>query len=120
MEVVASKFRNAAGVLDGRLRDPWGTPYAIFGSTKSEVANGDYNDQVVFVNYLDPANTVRAYRGPASGYNKGSIQIISAGPNAKFGRGGLYTPGLNDWLTTGPGGDDLSNFKSYPLASDND
>ncbi len=118
MEVNGKKFTNAkSGVMDGRLRDPWGTPYAVLGAIR---VGQDYHPEVTYADFEDPTNKLTAYFTATGYYNKGGVQIISAGPNRRFGPGGKYTPGADEWATSKTGGDDLANFKKDQLSADGD
>ncbi len=90
---------------DGRYLDPWGTPYAYFAY---DPALNAYPDRDGF--------GVRPYRLNGKAMNPKGWQIVSAGPDGKFGPGGDWTPGEGPWAAGGPGADDLSNFNSGPLS----
>jgi prepilin-type N-terminal cleavage/methylation domain-containing protein len=90
---------------DGQFKDTWGTPYAYFTS----VNGNDY-----------PASTFSANGTSVSPFTEGGrfvqqkgFQIISAGPNGKFGPGGDYR-GTNAaaYDAGAVGGDDLASFAS--------
>jgi prepilin-type N-terminal cleavage/methylation domain-containing protein len=116
LEVMIGKMTNKAGVVDGRFRDPWGTPYAVFGQPN---AQKDYPD-VVYADPDDATNTCKAYKSPTGWYNKGGLQIISAGYNRRFGPGGDYTAGVGPWGGSEAGNDDLANFKKDQLGAPGD
>ena len=108
---------------DGHFLDPWGSPFCYF---TAKVGN-DYAGQVWSYEH-PPASTVfttvTPYKEAASKYYKGSsFQIISPGPDKKFGSGGgptgaiIYTPGSGDYVQGGIGGDDMSNFATGKLIS---
>jgi type II secretory pathway pseudopilin PulG len=105
----------ATGQYDGRYRDVWGTPVAVFGWDKGL---NDYPDVTLY--------GVKAYRtakpdGTAGrAFNHGAVQIVSAGYDRKFGPGGLYTPAAGAWSGSKPGADDLSTFRTGQLGSDGD
>jgi hypothetical protein len=88
----------------GRYLDPWGTPYAYLAY---DPASNDYPDRDCF--------GVRAYRVNGKAMNPKGFQIISAGPDRRFGPGGDWTPGEGPWAAGGPGADDLANFNLGPL-----
>lgn len=56
-----------------------------------------------------------AVTSPAKFENPKGFQIISAGADRLFGRGGAWTAGQGDYVSNGIGGDDLSNFNQGPL-----
>ena len=85
----------------GRLLDPWGTPYAYLAF---DPTTDGYPDRDCL--------GVRPYRLNGQPLNKKSYQIISAGPDRRFGPGDNWNPGMGPWAADGPGADDLSNFNS--------
>ncbi|MBY0527745.1 MAG: hypothetical protein K2R98_30385, partial [Gemmataceae bacterium] len=88
--------------------DVYGTPFAFFGSYG---ASNNYN--------ANDCTTIGAkpYMQSATEYIKPeSFQIISAGPNKKFGPGGLYNPAT---IAATDGRDDVSNFATSNLGSSN-
>jgi hypothetical protein len=108
MEVTPDAVRDRdTGVIDGRYRDAWGTPLAVFASDD--------------VGKYQPAATcygVAPYYTPYRGWlNAGGCQVVSAGPDRKFGPGGLWTPGAGEWGGGKPGHDDLANFRSLQLGA---
>ncbi len=107
--------------------DPWGVPYAYFGSLDS----GAYNPLETLSFTLNGATyTVNPYRTPTppppaapTGFkwvNEKGCQIISAGENGNnptglptargFGPGNLWVPGNGTYVTGQSGGDDIANF----------
>jgi prepilin-type N-terminal cleavage/methylation domain-containing protein len=107
---------------DGHFLDPWGTPYIYFSAKEGN----DYN---VFGLYYPvvPAkpgvfdgaggyNSVAVYRESVSKYiNSHSFQIVSAGPDKKFGTGGVYVAGAGQYAANQVGADDMSNFTTGVL-----
>jgi hypothetical protein len=85
--------------------DPWKEqPYAYFSATK---AGNDYTPDC-------PSLGVAPYYGPGRRFlQPNGCQIISAGPDRRFGPGGLWNPSTGG---AGPdGADDISNFSRAPL-----
>jgi prepilin-type N-terminal cleavage/methylation domain-containing protein len=105
-DVNAGKFTDkTTGVVDGRLRDPWGSPYAFL---TPDPAFRDY----------DPARTcygVSAYSRGGKSVNQGTFQVVSAGRDMKFGPGGAWVPGQGSYSGAGVGWDDVANFQGSPL-----
>lgn len=92
------------GATDNHWRDPWGTPYACFAYDKN------------IRNYPAATNFgVSPFVRGDRPENNGSTQIISAGPNTRFGPGGNWTPGSPPYESRLDGGDDLSNFRQTSL-----
>lgn len=89
---------------DGHTLDPWGTPYAYLAF---DPALSAYPDRDCF--------GVRPYRLNGRTPNPKGFQIVSAGPDGRFGPGGDWTPGDGPWAADGPGADDLANFNQGPL-----
>jgi prepilin-type N-terminal cleavage/methylation domain-containing protein len=90
--------------------DPWGgQPYAYFSATK---AGNDYSPDCPSLQTTPP---VRPYVDLSNRFlNPNGYQIITAGPNKKFGPGGQWNPATG--YTNNPdGADDLSNFSRGPL-----
>jgi len=117
----------------GNYYDPYGYPY-IYLSSKN---GNDYN---VFGNAFGqqlppPYVRIPTYQpnggwGPGSGVapfvgldgkfiNPNGFQIISAGKDKQFGRGGVFDPGVGDYSPGAQGGDDISNFYRGPLGGSN-
>ncbi|MBX9580842.1 MAG: hypothetical protein K2X87_11090 [Gemmataceae bacterium] len=88
----------------GHLLDPWGTPYVYLAFDPT--TNG-YPDRHCF--------GVRPYRVNGKAMNPRGFQLISAGPDGRFGPGGDWAPGEGPWAADGPGADDIGNFNSGPL-----
>lgn len=97
--------------------DPWGTPYIYFSAKNGN----DYNYTSIYPSPYTATggyNSVNPYQETASKYVKShSYQIISAGPDKKFGPGGLYVPGSGAYAQGQVGGDDLANFAQGQLVS---
>jgi prepilin-type N-terminal cleavage/methylation domain-containing protein len=95
--------------------DPFGTPYAYFGSNK---VGGKYPPvpPAGFTSThpdFGPNGTPMPYQDGAKFANENKCQIISAGPNNRFGAGGAaWTTTHPDYVGSGPGGDDLANFNN--------
>jgi prepilin-type N-terminal cleavage/methylation domain-containing protein len=101
-----------------RLADGWGNPFAYFaaynGQTNAYYGNGGFNGdgsgsttspEAIFFAGVQPYVTNLQYEG-AGGY-----QLISAGPDGKFGISG-------NWLNVDPNGqDDRANFSTYNLGA---
>jgi prepilin-type N-terminal cleavage/methylation domain-containing protein len=94
-------------------QDPYGTPYAYFATAGS--AN-KYEDDCPSL--TTPANQFHPYKDPRASsdtfFNAGTFQIISAGPDKKFGSGGGSwdpTVGTSDEASK----DNLTNFTKSPL-----
>ncbi|MFO0846974.1 MAG: type II secretion system protein [Gemmataceae bacterium] len=100
--------------------DPWGTPYAFFSASSGEA----YDPRVPFPWTADPQtvndtltynpeadtnapatanpkgpNTVYAARSASKWHNAGKFQLVSAGPNKRFGPG---SPILSSTVATNP------------------
>jgi prepilin-type N-terminal cleavage/methylation domain-containing protein len=91
---------------DGRLLDPYGSPYAYFSfdptiNTYPSVSWSGVSP------YKDVGGKFLQPRG---------FQIISAGKNQVFGPGGTWVPNQGPYTVTGPGGDDVANFSAGPLS----
>jgi prepilin-type N-terminal cleavage/methylation domain-containing protein len=106
-----SRSRNQNGFFV--YNDFFDRPYAFFSSYKSRngfnrylnVLGSDCGVNDPHAAYLPKG----AYNDGTTYYNPESLQIISAGKNALFGPGGVWTPGRA--ATIGPdGADDLCNF----------
>ena len=133
LEVKANK------IVGGHYVDPWGTPYAYFardpslnnyphnrksaaepGVLISPFATWPDNTYVVEGTMIAP-NGVQAFytytsdTTPVKFLNPSTYQIISAGADGVFGRGGRWVPGQGDYVSNGIGGDDLSNFNKGPM-----
>lgn len=101
-------FKDNFGVIDGRYRDVWGTPYACLGYLQT--ARGYPNASCFGVSpFLDATGKP---------LQPNSIQVISAGPDKKFGPGGSYQPGQGAYGPNQPGDDDIANFRKAQLGSD--
>jgi prepilin-type N-terminal cleavage/methylation domain-containing protein len=122
----------------GNYYDPYGTPYIYFSSKNGN----DYNVfGKAFGDYVYPAPigpnpvqiptykanggwalplTVSPFVGLDNKYiNPNGFQIISAGKDKQFGRGGVFDPGTGDYSPGAQGGDDISNFYRGPLGGSN-
>jgi hypothetical protein len=136
------------GVRTGRYLDPWGTPYLYMAPYDGKqypmpaTATTDVILQAVLLNMgvAGQPTGVNPYRSLVTttptqiitkGVNDGSFQIISAGPNKIFGRGGFYvpgpptglnpyTPGVSPYTDKDPGGDDFANFRNLKLSATSD
>ena len=62
-----------------------------------------------------PGGARPLWKTPTEAVNVKTFQIISAGPDRVFGRGGVWRPGHGDYAPGQPGYDDLSNFHDRPL-----
>lgn len=67
-----------------------------------------------FQDATEPTHLVHPYQSAGNRFvNPNGFQIISAGPNRGFGRGLAWTPGTNEYTSSGTGNvgnDDLANF----------
>ncbi|MDB5310667.1 MAG: prepilin-type cleavage/methylation protein [Gemmataceae bacterium] len=95
----------ATNMVDGRLRDIYGRPYACLGYVAA------------INNYPNVKSFGVAPYTDANGrfWSKSTVQIISAGKDGQFGPGGSLTPGTGAWATNQPGWDDQANFKTSML-----
>lgn len=85
--------------------DPWeGQPYAFFSATK---AGNDYTADCPTLKVKPYFDLSRRFLNPTG------FQILTAGPDRKFGPGELWNPlqGTKDLV----GMDDMSNFSASPL-----
>jgi type II secretory pathway pseudopilin PulG len=124
-------------LVGGRYLDPWGVPYAYFSAnagsdsydaraqfpwaTDPAPANYTYTPSPISIATLAPEATelsyiAHPYRSRVSGkwLNPGKFQIISAGPDQRFGAGSYPTgqPAPNDvrtWLPGEPGSEYISS-----------
>lgn len=123
------------------LRDPWGTPYAYFSTSLSEnyetpmPPSPATNASIWFIPGTNNAELLQPFytgsnTSPGQRFiNPGRVQIISAGPNEKFGRNAKpgqsptlpqrfpFVAGQDDpalfgagFADASPGADDVSNF----------
>jgi prepilin-type N-terminal cleavage/methylation domain-containing protein len=83
--------------------DPWRTPYAYFRSVDGNYPSGA-------VNYGTPAGSIQPFTSGGRFVNQTGVQVISAGPDLRFGPGGTWTPGTGSYTQAAIGGDDLGNF----------
>lgn len=85
-----------------RFLDPWGTPYAYF-----RYSGTGYSGSQTYTNNKEgwSANTISPFSAGGKPVNIDGVQVISAGPDAKFGAGGATVGSA-----TGDGADDLGNF----------
>ncbi len=96
--------RDAAGFF--AYLDVWeGQPYAFFSATK---AGNDYTSDCPSLGVRSCFDLSRRFLNP------NGFQILSAGPDKKFGPGDLWNP-AKGYPTDGPGADDFSNFSVSPL-----
>jgi prepilin-type N-terminal cleavage/methylation domain-containing protein len=88
--------------------DPWERqPYAYFSATK---AGNDYTDDC-------PSLGVRPYLDLSARFiNPNGYQVLSAGPDGKFGPGDKWDP-KKGYGPASPGSDDMSNFSRTPLGA---
>lgn len=107
MDFPQGRMIDQNGVQDNRWRDPHKVPYAVLG--------------VDPLTRTYPAVTcfgVAPYERDGRLFNSGSIQIICAGMDERFGPGGVLTPGVGSWKSPSPGRDDMTNFRSQTLGDD--
>jgi prepilin-type N-terminal cleavage/methylation domain-containing protein len=103
-----SKRFDSAGVY----YDPFGAPYAYFGSR-----DGGGYDPLVSLN-LTGANVFPFKDAAGKWVNPKGVQVICAGPDGYFGPGGSWSPGNGVYVTGQNGGDDFANFNDgKPLSS---
>lgn len=93
------------------------------------IAPNDYPPTTLPANYTgvqgsfqdptEPTHLVHPYVSNGRPVNEGKVQIISAGPNLGFGRGLVWTPGTNEYVSAGGGtagatvgNDDIANFNA--------
>lgn len=131
---------SASRIVNGHYVDPWGVPYAYFAFDPGLNAYPHNNNRAsnrpgeVVAPFLTwPDNTIQvdgtaiapngvqayyAFRSltePVQFLNQKGFQIISAGPDQVFGRGGNWVPGQDDYVSNAVGGDDISNFNQGSL-----
>ncbi len=100
--------------------DPWGTPYRYLVPPPPTV--GDKRTPTPAEYRQLQLHIILGMWG-VRGYTEkwkwlGRVQIISAGPDKKFGPGGEWTPGAGPWAPAGVGADDIGNFNfGYPLGA---
>lgn len=140
------EFKATKYTPEGRLIDPFGVPFAYFAFDPSfgsypnnnnvaATSNGQPTAVIApFANGYDgtyqvdgtaiaPNNITAFYTPgvapqPIAFHNPKGFQLVSAGPDQVFGRGGAWVPGQGDYVSVGTnvfGGDDLSNFNEGPL-----
>ncbi len=95
---------------DGRVVDPYGTAYAVFGWDKLANRFPIHASEGVYAYY-------ETTKKP---YNPGGLQVISAGRDAKFGVGGIFVPSIGDYAHGMPGFDDVSSFRKRQLGAPED
>lgn len=101
----ALRDATGAGVIDGRFYDVYGNAIAVMTwSGQKGYVGACYGVQ--------PYST--AFKGQL---NRNGSQVISAGPDGKFGTGGNYTPGTGNWGNGTAGADDLANFRTMALGA---
>ena len=102
---VTPKMIQEASNGHAELVDPWGTPYIVFAAKKGKPNKYDVdmheNPQEWPLGYV----TVTPYQYGGKYLNENGFQLISAGRNRRFGRGGTDFP-----ATTPDGDDDQANF----------
>ncbi|MFY7953034.1 MAG: hypothetical protein ACOVT5_11045 [Armatimonadaceae bacterium] len=107
--------------------DPFGVPYAYFGSNK---VGGKYSAPNFTAVFPEPpgTQTVNAYYEQTSPtaikwLNESGCQIISAGENRRFGNGSFsataptppilpWAPGTGQYVAGAAGADDMANFNN--------
>jgi prepilin-type N-terminal cleavage/methylation domain-containing protein len=128
-------------IVGGHYVDPWGTPYAYFAFDPSlhnypsagwprydpaHPADPAFTDlhpteNVPMLATVPPPPGVKVLTPyvtpgtPSRALNQKGFQIVSAGPDQIFGVGGTWIPGQGEYISNGPGADDLSNFNNGPL-----
>ena len=110
------RFYDSGGVIDGRYRDAKGTPYACLGYSIYYVGTSPKRGYQPGVTNFGVSPFLDAQGKP---FNPNTLQVISAGIDKTFGPGGAYTPGQGAYAPNTPGEDDISNFKTGQLGSDN-
>ncbi len=122
-EFPAKRLRPGSNGLP-RFVDPWGTPFIYYSRY-----NG--NDYDRFFNSVPsgfgfPGLNAAEYGGtisspvrenPTRFARDHQWQIISAGPDKRFGPGGVWAPGGAGYAGNAPGFDDLSNFHNKQLGA---
>lgn len=97
-------------LVGGQFVDPWGTPYAYFRSTKG---SGYTSGSQSYTNNKESPPLTSSIsplmQTATKPINIDGVQIISAGPDARFGSGGIWSPGSGDYSGSGPGADDIAN-----------
>jgi prepilin-type N-terminal cleavage/methylation domain-containing protein len=134
-------------INNGHYLDPWGTAYMYFAPYDGKQypappsAASDVIPQPVLQAFITDPNVVQPTginpflsllsAGPPAKFKAikdNSFQIISAGPNKIFGRGGFfvtagnysaYVAGQSPYGPQDPGGDDFSNFNNLKLSAPN-
>jgi prepilin-type N-terminal cleavage/methylation domain-containing protein len=105
---VTPKMIQVASNGHAELVDPWGTPYIVFAATKGKKGKpNDYEFDMRGNRQEWPAGSfsVKPYQYGGKYLNENGFQLISAGRNRRFGRGGTDFP-----ATTPDGDDDQANF----------
>lgn len=102
----------------GCYLDPWGTPYVLLTGT----AIADMPDPVTRSQAIMYRQGITAYTTGGNWFFRTSTyatpyQIISAGPDGKFGPGGELTPGVGAWSAGQPGEDDIVSFRDKVLGT---
>lgn len=95
------RYMDDRGVVDGRLRDLHGTPYAIFAIDPTGRERYPNVQCFGISTYLTPEGLPHKPK---------SFQIISAGRDKQYGSGGVFTAGQGSWASGQPGHDDYSNI----------
>lgn len=88
----------------GYILDPWETPYAYFSTGRGNKYGSAASEQNAM---LYP------FKQSSKSMNPSQVQLISAGPDTKFGENGTvgtWTAGTGEWAPEAKGGDDMSNF----------
>ncbi|MDB5313847.1 MAG: xcpT 8 [Gemmataceae bacterium] len=113
------------------LVDSWNNPYAYF--TFDPTANAYPSTSFSIPGQTAWPYTAFPYSQNGRALNQKGFQIISAGKDGKFGatqsppvvppaspsNPGVWVPGTGDWAGNGIGNDDLSNFNTGQLGSQN-
>lgn len=99
--------------------DPWGTSYVYFPPPPPPINGKGKKGEYGAVASAQTAMWFNLEFGVSTytfDYKRiGGVQILSAGPDKKFGSGGNWTPGTGCWASGQPGADDIANFSSKQL-----
>ena len=87
-------------------------PFIYFGSSRG--TGGYPNIGAIYPNSFSVSPYVENATSPVKYWNHTTFQIISAGPDGQFGKGGPWTPGTPP---SSAGKDDVSNFHDRALGS---
>ena len=102
---VTPKMIQVASNGHAELVDPWGTPYIVFAATEGKPNKYRFDMHRNLQEWPLGYVTVRPYQYGGKYLNENGFQLISAGRNRRFGRGGTDFP-----ATTPDGDDDQANF----------